>query len=72
MPRYYFHLVDSRTVVDEGGEDLPNDATAEEVAKEIAARLRQGRPQLRNKNFAILVIKQDGKQVCRVPIDLVS
>ena len=28
MPRYYFDLVDSKTVADEEGQDLPDDVTA--------------------------------------------
>jgi hypothetical protein len=31
MPRYHFDLVDSKTVADEGGQELPDDATAEQV-----------------------------------------
>jgi hypothetical protein len=72
MPRYHFDLVDSKTVAHERGQDLPDDAMAEEVAKEIAARLRDERPELRGRNFAILVTNQDGDRICRVPIDLVQ
>jgi hypothetical protein len=70
MPRYHFDLVDSQTIADEGGQELPDNATAEKVAKEIAARLREERPQLKNRNFAILVINQDGERIFRAPIDL--
>ena len=69
MPRYHFDLVDSKTIADEGGQELPDDATAEQVAREIAARLREERPQLKNHNFAILVTNQDGKRIFRTPID---
>jgi hypothetical protein len=55
MPRYHFDLVDSKTVADQGGQELPDDATAKTVAKQIAARLRQERPELKNRNFAIRV-----------------
>ena len=40
MPRYHFHLVDSQTVADKGGQELPDNATAETVAKQLAERLR--------------------------------
>lgn len=70
MPRYHFDLVDSKTVADEGGQELPDDATAKQVAKEIAARLRKERPQLKNHNFAILVT--NGERIFRAPIDLAN
>ncbi|NOJ43348.1 DUF6894 family protein [Bradyrhizobium australiense] len=69
MPRYHFGLVDSQTVADEGGQWLPDNDTAERVAKQIAERLWIDRPQLRNRSFAILVTDEDGERVCRVPID---
>ena len=72
MPRYHFDLVDSKTVADEGGRVLPDNATAEKVAKEIAARLREERPELKHRNFAILVTDQDGERICRAPIDLAN
>src|SRR5436190_18118784 len=72
MPRYHFDLVDSKTVADEGGQELPDDATAEKVAKEIAARLREEQPQLKNHNFAVLVTNQDGERIFRAPIDLAN
>jgi hypothetical protein len=72
MPRYHFDLVDSKTVADEGGQELPDDATAEKVAKQIAARLREEQPQLKNRNFAILITNQDGERIFRAPIDLAN
>jgi hypothetical protein len=39
MPRYYFDLVDSKTVEDRGGQDLPDDVTAEDIARGLARRL---------------------------------
>ena len=69
MPRYHFDLVDSRTVADEGGQWLPDNDTAQRVAKQIAQRLWDDRPQLRNRSFAILVTDEDGERVAWVPID---
>ena len=69
MPRYYFDLVDSKTVADEEGQNLPDDVTAMEVAETIAARLRREQPQLRNRHFTILVSSQDGEEVGQVPLD---
>ena len=71
MPRYHFDLVDSKVVADEGGEDLPDDVSAIDVAERIARRLRTERPELRNRHYAIVVSDEDGRQVCRVPIDAV-
>jgi hypothetical protein len=72
MPRYHFDLVDSKTVADQGGQELPDDATAKTVAKQIAARLRQERPELKNRSFAIRVTDQDGERIYRAPIDLAN
>ena len=69
MPRYHFDLVDSKTVADEDGQDLPDDVSAMEMAETIAERLRGERPELRNRHFAILVSSQDGEEVGRVPLD---
>jgi len=44
VPRYHFDLVDSRTVADEGGAELPDDIKAMEAAEEIARRLLAERP----------------------------
>ena len=69
MPRYHFHLVDSETVADKGGHELLDNATAERVAKQLAERLRGDLPQLRNRNFAIVVMDEDGERVFRIPLD---
>ena len=55
MPRYHFDLVESKTVADKGGQELPDDAMAERIAKQLAASLRKAKPELKNRNFAILV-----------------
>jgi hypothetical protein len=70
VPRYHFHLIDWETLADEGGQELPDNATAERVAKQLAERLRGDLPQLRNCNFAIVVTDEAGERVCRIPIDL--
>lgn len=53
MPRYHFDLVDSKTVADEGGADLPDDIAATDAADLIAKRLLVECPKLKNKDFAI-------------------
>jgi uncharacterized protein DUF6894 len=72
MPRYHFDLVDSKTIADKGGQELPDDAMAERIAKQLAASLRKAQPELKNRNFAILVTNQDGERICRVPLDLLN
>ena len=69
MPRYHFDLVDSKTVADQGGQELPDNETAERIAKQLAVSLREAQPALRNRGFAILLTNQDGERVCRVPLD---
>lgn len=69
MPRYHFDLVDSRTVADQGGSDLPDDLKALVVAEEIARRLARDRPDLKGRHFSILVTNQDGEEIGRVPLD---
>ena len=71
MPRYHFDLVDSKTVADEGGADLPDDIAATDAADLIAKRLLVECPKLKNKDFAILVSNEDGDEVCRVPLDII-
>jgi hypothetical protein len=70
VPRYHFDLVDSRTVTDEGGAELPDDVQALDVAEVIARRLSKERPELRGRHFAILVTNQDGEEIGRVPVDI--
>lgn len=70
MPRYHFDLVDSKTVADEGGAELPDDVKALDVAEEIARRLLKERPELEGRNFSILVTNQDGEEIGRVPLDI--
>jgi hypothetical protein len=72
MPRYHFDLVDSKTVADKGGQELPDDATAERIAKQLAKTLRKAQPELRGQSFAVLVTNQDGEHICRIPIDLLN
>ena len=69
MARYYFDLVDHKTVEDHGGQVLADDITAADVADELARRVSNSRPELRDKGYAILVTDQDGHEVHRAPLD---
>jgi hypothetical protein len=68
MPRYYFDLVDHKTVEDHGGQDLADDVTASDVADELARRVYQSHPELRDKGYSILVTDSEGQEVHRAPI----
>jgi hypothetical protein len=72
VPRYHFDLVDSETVADEGGAELPDDIVALDVAEEIAKRLLAERPELRNRHFSILVTNQQGEEIGKVPLDVLQ
>jgi hypothetical protein len=69
MPRYHFDLVDHKTVEDHGSQALADDITAADVADELARRVHDVRPELRNKGCAILVTDAEGREVHRAPID---
>jgi hypothetical protein len=71
LPRYHFDLVDSKTVADEGGAELPDDIQALDVAEVIARRLLEERPELKGRHFSILVTTEDGEEIGRVPLDVV-
>jgi hypothetical protein len=71
MSRYHFDLVDSKTVADEGGAEVSDDIKAMDIAKEIARRLLLERPEVKNRQYSILVSNENGEEVCRVPLDIV-
>jgi hypothetical protein len=70
MPFYHFDLINTRTVVDAGGADLPGDIEAMDSADELARRLLGERPDLRHRHYAVLVTNDDGDEICRVPLDV--
>jgi hypothetical protein len=70
LPHYHFDLVDSETVADEGGADLPDDIKALDVAEKIARRLLEERPELKGRHFSILVTNEEGEEIGRMPLDV--
>jgi hypothetical protein len=70
MPFYHFDLINSRTVADEGGAELPDDIMAMDSADVLARRLLDRYPDLRNRHFAVLVTNDDGDEICRIPLDI--
>jgi hypothetical protein len=71
VPLYHFDLVNSETVVDEGGAELSDDIAAMDTAETLAKRLLQERPELKNRHYAILVTNEDGDEICRIPLDII-
>ncbi len=70
MPLYHFDLVNTRTVMNEGGAVLPDDIVAMDAADQLARRLRHTRPELKNGHYSILVTNEDGDEICRLPLDV--
>ena len=70
MPFYHFDLINSGTVADEGGAELPDDIMAMDSADGLARRLLDEYPELRNRHFAVLVTNDDGDEICRIPLDI--
>jgi hypothetical protein len=71
MPFYHFDLINTRTVADKGEAELPDDIEAMDSADELARRLLEERPDLRNRHYAVLVTNDDGDEICRVPLDII-
>jgi hypothetical protein len=71
MPRYYFHLTDGTTVLDNHeGTDLAGNAAALENARVLADDLRRGvkMPGSKWDGWFVAIVDQDGRKVDRVPI----
>lgn len=71
MPLYHFDLVNSKTIADEGGAELPDDIIAMDSADALAQRILDQRPELKNRHYAILVTNEDGDEICRLPLDII-
>jgi hypothetical protein len=70
MPLYHFDLVNTKTHVDAGDAELPDDIEAMDSADLIARRVLQELPQAKNRHYAILVTNEDGEEICRLPLDI--
>ena len=71
MPLYHFDLVNSKTISDEGGAELPDDIIAMDSADALAQRILDQRPELKNRHYAILVTNEEGDEICRLPLDII-
>jgi hypothetical protein len=67
MPLFSFKLIDTQLVSDFGLHDLPSEAEAQTEAIKLARSLRETRPQLIGKKYAIFVIDEDGAAVLQRP-----
>jgi uncharacterized protein DUF6894 len=72
LPLYHFDLVNTQTVSDQGGAELPDDIEAMDSADAMARRIRDKQPNLKNRHFAIVVTNEDGDEICRLPLDIVQ
>lgn len=66
---YHFDLVDSKTVADQGGQLLEDNAMAVQVADRLAQDRSDARPELRGRGFKVLVTDADGEHVHVAPLD---
>ena len=71
MPFYHFDLVSWETIADQGGRELPDDIAAMDSADAMARRLLGDRPDLKSRHYSILITKEDGDEVCRLPLDII-
>jgi hypothetical protein len=70
MPRYHFDLVNTKTVTDQGGAELCDDIAAMDSADELARRILDEQPDLRERHYAIVVTNEDGDEICRLPFEI--
>ena len=58
MPLYHFDLVNTKTILDEGGAELQDDVEAMDSADMIARRILSAKPNLKDRHHFILVTKR--------------
>ncbi len=71
MPLYHFDLVNLKSHADAGDADLPDDIEAMDCADSIARRVLKVRPEVRNRQYCILVTNEEGEEICCLPIDII-
>ena len=71
MPLYHFDLVNTKTILDEGGAELHDDIEAMDSADMIARRILDEQPDLKDRHYFILVTNEDGEEVCRLPLETI-
>lgn len=68
MARYFFSLVDGRTIADTDGEDHASLDTAKAAAIQAAHDLARNKPPTQITGFYVSVTDEDGKEVFRTPL----
>lgn len=68
MPRYFFDLIDGKTVPDDAGQILRDNGLAIRVADKLARDIYKIRPELRDRDFAIVVRDEKGNEVHRADV----
>lgn len=69
MPRFYFDLIDGKKIPDAAGQILRDRGAAIRVADKLAHDIYKIRPELRGKDFSILVRNEDGEEVHRADVE---
>ena len=71
MRRYHFDLAgtNSVSISDVQGAILDDDAHARQIARELASKVREGRPELIGQGYEILVRTAGGEEILRIAID---
>jgi hypothetical protein len=72
MPRYYFDLIDGKTVPDVAGQVLRDRLLATQIADKLARDIYKIRPELRGENFAISVRNEAGDEIHRASVENVD
>jgi len=71
VPLYHFDLVNTKTITDQGGDELSDDIEAMDSADEMARRILSERPDLKHRHYAILVTNEDGEEICLLPLEII-
>ncbi len=68
MPKYHFEIVDGFRLEDPIGQDCSSDAQAKAIAKQIARQIADD-IQRDDYDRKVIVLDDNGAEVCKTPID---
>lgn len=72
MPRYFFDLIDGKTIPDSAGQILRDRLLASQIADKLARDIYKIRPELRGENFSIAVRDEAGDEIHRAFVENVD